>query len=146
LLELVEISTFDEKLFKFHVLSVPGAAGYAAACKLLENGFKNVKIFEADNRIGGRIDTKFVNGVALDMGAQWIHGEDGNVVFKMASKLNLTKASIIDDNNYKFIKSNGNVVNGDLGQEQFEFFDTLTEMDKEFGKSSERMGVYISKK
>lgn len=32
-----------------------GAAGIAAASKLMENGFENVKILEAENRIGGRI-------------------------------------------------------------------------------------------
>ena len=34
-----------------------GAAGIAAASKLLENGFKNVTILEAEGRIGGRIFT-----------------------------------------------------------------------------------------
>jgi monoamine oxidase len=123
-----------------------GSSGYAAACKLLENGYKNVKIFEAENRIGGRTYTKHVNGYALDMGAQWIHGEGGNVVYQMASKLNLTKASIIDDDNYEFIKSNGDLVNKKIGQEQFNFFYTLTEENEEFGKSFERMGDFISKK
>lgn len=34
-----------------------GAAGIAAASRLLDNGFKNVIILEAENRIGGRIHT-----------------------------------------------------------------------------------------
>lgn len=32
-----------------------GAAGIAAASSLYQNGFKDVKILEADERIGGRI-------------------------------------------------------------------------------------------
>lgn len=37
-----------------------GASGIAAASKLFQNGFKNVKILEAENRIGGRVfTTKF---------------------------------------------------------------------------------------
>ena len=34
-----------------------GAAGIAAASRLLEKGFQNVLILEAKNRIGGRIHT-----------------------------------------------------------------------------------------
>ena len=34
-----------------------GAAGIAAASRLFENGFKKVTILEAENRIGGRINT-----------------------------------------------------------------------------------------
>ena len=34
-----------------------GAAGFAAATRLYENGFKNITILEAQNRIGGRIHT-----------------------------------------------------------------------------------------
>ena len=37
-----------------------GPSGIAAASKLFENGFKNVTILEAENRIGGRVyTTKF---------------------------------------------------------------------------------------
>jgi phytoene dehydrogenase-like protein len=48
-----------------------GASGYAAATRLLEHGYTNIKVFEAENRIGGRTYTKNVDGVSLDMGAQW---------------------------------------------------------------------------
>ena len=34
-----------------------GAAGIAAASRLFENGFKKITILEAENRIGGRINT-----------------------------------------------------------------------------------------
>lgn len=34
-----------------------GAAGTAAASKLFDNGFTNVTILEAENRIGGRVFT-----------------------------------------------------------------------------------------
>lgn len=34
-----------------------GSAGIAAASRLFENGFKNVTILEAENRIGGRLYT-----------------------------------------------------------------------------------------
>lgn len=49
-----------------------GAAGIAAATKLLLNGFRNILILEGQDRIGGRIHT-IPHGVSsvLDMGAQW---------------------------------------------------------------------------
>lgn len=39
-----------------------GVAGIAAATKLLENNIKNFIILEAENRIGGRIQTKSFGG------------------------------------------------------------------------------------
>lgn len=48
-----------------------GAAGIAAATKLLQNGFRNIVILEGQNRIGGRINTIPHHGSVLDMGAQW---------------------------------------------------------------------------
>lgn len=34
-----------------------GASGIAAAAKLIENGLENLIILEAENRIGGRVNT-----------------------------------------------------------------------------------------
>lgn len=62
-----------------------GLAGISAAAMLMENGFRDVTIFEAENRIGGRIlSVPFANGI-IDMGAQWIHGQTNNVVYDLAS-------------------------------------------------------------
>ena len=48
-----------------------GLAGISAAVKLMENGFENVVILEAENRIGGRIHSvPFAKGV-IDLGGQW---------------------------------------------------------------------------
>lgn len=48
-----------------------GAAGAAAATKLVSNGFTNVTILEAENRIGGRINIIPFGGNVVDMRAQW---------------------------------------------------------------------------
>lgn len=48
-----------------------GAAGMAAATKLVSNGFRNVTILEAENRVGGRIHTIPFGANVVDMGAQW---------------------------------------------------------------------------
>lgn len=46
----------DKKDAKIVIVGA-GAAGIAAATKLHKHGFKNVKVLEAKNRIGGRIHT-----------------------------------------------------------------------------------------
>ena len=48
-----------------------GASGIACATKLYENGFKNIQILEAENRIGGRINTVPFGANVVDMGGQW---------------------------------------------------------------------------
>lgn len=48
-----------------------GASGLTAASKLLANGFKNVIILEAEQRIGGRVCTVPFAANVIDMGAQW---------------------------------------------------------------------------
>lgn len=48
-----------------------GSAGIAAATKLKLNGFHNITVLEAENRIGGRINTVRFGENVLDLGAQW---------------------------------------------------------------------------
>lgn len=48
-----------------------GASGFAAAAKLISNGFENVIILEGENRFGGRVNTISFGENVLDMGAQW---------------------------------------------------------------------------
>ncbi|KAK9875270.1 hypothetical protein WA026_007661 [Henosepilachna vigintioctopunctata] len=61
-----------------------GAAGIAAAARLLEHGFTNVLILEAENRIGGRIHSEFIGDAYVDLGAEEVHGQEGNVVAEIA--------------------------------------------------------------
>lgn len=49
-----------------------GASGIAAATKLLENGFQNVTILEAEKRIGGRICSVPFGDTIVDIGGQWV--------------------------------------------------------------------------
>lgn len=56
-----------------------GIAGLSAAKTLGEEGVDAV-VVEARERIGGRIHTDRSLGPALDLGASWIQGPDGNVI------------------------------------------------------------------
>lgn len=89
-----------------------GAAGIAAASRLLQEGMDNFIVLEASDRIGGRINTvKFADNV-VDLGAQWVHGESGNVVYELASKHDLLGSffSLLDASKHKFVTINGEII------------------------------------
>jgi monoamine oxidase len=66
-----------------------GAAGIAAARKLLAAG-RSVRLFEAASTIGGRCLTDMKTfGVPYDLGAHWIHMPDVNPVAKLAPRTGL---------------------------------------------------------
>ena len=60
-----------------------GVAGLAASRLLVEAGVP-VRVLEARDRIGGRIETVREQGVTLDLGASWIHGYVGNPLTALA--------------------------------------------------------------
>ena len=53
-----------------------GAAGLAALAILAKAGV-DVRLFEASNRLGGRVHSDS----GLELGAQWVHGEKGNSLY-----------------------------------------------------------------
>ncbi|XP_011195633.2 peroxisomal N(1)-acetyl-spermine/spermidine oxidase [Zeugodacus cucurbitae] len=87
-----------------------GSAGIAAATRLLQSGFENVFLLEAENRYGGRVHSiPFADNV-VDLGAQWCHGEKGNVIFDTVRDLDMLQSTgdIYDD--YKCVRSNKEVL------------------------------------
>jgi monoamine oxidase len=52
-----------------------GVAGLSAACELQAAG-RNACVLEARSRVGGRIDTVVNDGGAMELGAEFVHGED----------------------------------------------------------------------
>uniref|UniRef100_A0A0N5BC16 Amine oxidase n=1 Tax=Strongyloides papillosus TaxID=174720 RepID=A0A0N5BC16_STREA len=73
-----------------------GFAGIAAFNQLQANGYKNIKIFEASNRIGGRVyPMKYENGY-LQFGAQFINGKK-NPIYEIAKNLNIINGEEDDD-------------------------------------------------
>ncbi|XP_017889754.1 spermine oxidase-like [Ceratina calcarata] len=90
LLCLVAAARADDAQSPKIIIVGAGPSGIAAASKLLENGFNNVLILEAEDRIGGRVYTTPFDKYVVDLGAQWIHGEKDNAAYELASPLNLT--------------------------------------------------------
>ncbi len=60
-----------------------GVSGLSAAQRLAVSG-KSVTIFEARERIGGRVWTNRDLGPPLELGASWIHGISGNPISAIA--------------------------------------------------------------
>lgn len=109
-----------------------GAAGLSAASRLIENGFTNVKLFEAEGRIGGRIHSVKLGESYADLGAQWCHGEEGNIVYDMIKDLDLVTPSFNTYDNNTFYSSNGKIIDKSIAEPLQEFYFT-------FGKSGEEM-------
>ena len=64
-----------------------GAAGIAAARRLVEAKLVSVVVLEARERAGGRAWTVEANGDPLDLGCEWLHSADRNVLVPLAEKL-----------------------------------------------------------
>lgn len=79
----------SKKIASGNVLVVgAGISGLAAAQTLSAKGF-SVKILESRDRAGGRILTDRSLGVAVDMGAAWLHAKRGNPLWGLVKKLKI---------------------------------------------------------
>lgn len=83
-----------------HAVAIIGAgmSGLSAAQKLSRQG-RDVTVFEARDRIGGRIWTNNRLGMPLDLGASWIHGTTGNPLTELADSIDLKRV----ETEYSFI-------------------------------------------
>lgn len=87
-----------------------GASGLAAGDTFLKNGFNDFVILESSDRIGGRVHSLDWAGTNVELGAQWIHGEEGNVACEIALEhgiLEDPKAPTLEDIGEDFFDNNG---------------------------------------
>ncbi|XP_072112802.1 spermine oxidase isoform X2 [Mobula birostris] len=63
-----------------------GLAGLSAVKLLLVNGFTDITVLEASERIGGRVQSVKLGCATFDLGATWIHGAHGNPVYQLAEE------------------------------------------------------------
>jgi spermine oxidase len=107
-----------------------GISGFTCATKLIEFGFKNVKILEAEDRIGGRIFTTEFAGGLIDLGAQWCHGVDGNVVHELAGEDSFAETKM-DFSKMTFTRSDGSEVDKESCRRLMELCDGILERLKD---------------
>ncbi|XP_063865116.1 LOW QUALITY PROTEIN: peroxisomal N(1)-acetyl-spermine/spermidine oxidase-like [Scylla paramamosain] len=64
-----------------------GVAGLTAINTLLNHNVTDVVLLEAQDRLGGRVRTYRQDGVVVEDGAEWIHGDERNALHRLASSL-----------------------------------------------------------
>ncbi|CAN4080811.1 unnamed protein product [Withania somnifera] len=127
-----------------------GIAGLTAAKTLYtthnSNELFELCVVEGGNRIGGRIFTSEFNGDQVEMGATWIHGTEGNPIFKIAQEMNLFKSEkpwegkegkLMDKK--VTITEDGYEVNSSLVKSISIFFDKMVEFSS--GEENSQDGV-----
>lgn len=71
-----------------------GVSGLAAALTLVQGGIKDVLVLEAAHRPGGRVRTINYGAHILEIGAQWIHGNEGNPIHDLAAARGLVRQEL----------------------------------------------------
>ncbi|XP_075222252.1 spermine oxidase-like isoform X2 [Lycorma delicatula] len=96
---------------KYKVIIIgAGISGIGAATHLLKNNFSDIAILEASNRLGGRVYTAPFGDFLIEYGAQWVHGQDSNVVYEIAQPHNFFYVQALDFKN-SFVKHSDSKVN-----------------------------------
>lgn len=125
-----------------------GPAGIAAATRLLENGINSIIVLEAEDRIGGRINSIEFGGNWLDLGGQWCHGEQNNIVYELVKDLDLLSSSTNSYDDYTFYDSSGNLVDKSITDKLFLLCHSIAH-DEDSKKKSiecESFGEYFVKR
>lgn len=126
-----------------------GASGVAAATYLLEQGHKNLIILEAENRIGGRIHTVPFAANVVDLGAQWCHGEQDNVVYGLATSLqsDLLESNTAKYDRFELVRSDGKIIDKAISDKLVALAMSTVETYKdEIASFDGSLGNFITKK
>uniref|UniRef100_A0A6P7G591 Peroxisomal N(1)-acetyl-spermine/spermidine oxidase-like n=1 Tax=Diabrotica virgifera virgifera TaxID=50390 RepID=A0A6P7G591_DIAVI len=116
---------------QFKVIIVgAGPSGIATASKLLENGINNILILEAENRVGGRINTQNWNGRNIDLGAEWCHGEKNNIVWETLQEKGLLGLLEHDEMPEEIFLSSRKKISKEFSKELFGLLDIYLELDE----------------
>jgi polyamine oxidase len=100
-----------------------GMSGIAAARTLVDGGF-SVTVLEARNVIGGRIRTDASLGAAVDLGASFIHGTQGNPLLELASRYGSETYDTDQDSGY-LVDARGKFISAKIFQDASDEYDNL---------------------
>jgi monoamine oxidase len=113
-----------------------GVAGLTAGRMLHDAGY-SVILLEGRDRFGGRVWTnRTLDGLALDLGASWIHGTEDNPLTELADGASIERV-ITDYDNMIMYRSDGSVVSDDESDATDELFEALMERVAEIAEASD---------
>ncbi|XP_072525831.1 spermine oxidase [Salminus brasiliensis] len=130
-----------------------GLAGLAATKSLLENGFTNVTVLEASDRIGGRVQSVQFGKATLELGATWIHGANGNPIYHLAEdngllehtteeECSVGRISLYAKNGVAHYQTNsGKRIPKDLVEEFSDLYNEVYELTQEFFQNGKPVGA-----
>lgn len=85
ILQLCSVKTHHHSV----IIVGAGAAGIAALTRFLAHNVSDVIVLEAEDRIGGRVNSVPFADSIVDLGPEWVDGESGNVVYEFVKDLDL---------------------------------------------------------
>lgn len=115
-----------------------GISGIGAAVDLLNKNFSNVVILEATSTVGGRIRTVQDGEGFLEYGAEWIMGEEGNVVHEVASAVNIV-GSALEENLIFCFTSTGERISQQQVFKYWEDYDKILELVRSRSESVDQV-------
>ncbi|XP_050965871.1 spermine oxidase isoform X1 [Labeo rohita] len=130
-----------------------GLAGLAATKTLLENGFTNVTVLDASDRIGGRVQSIQHGKTTLELGATWIHGANGNPIYHLAEDNGLLEHTTEEERSVGRISlyakngvahyqtNNGKRIPKDLVEEFSDLYNEVYELTQEFFQNGKPVGA-----
>ncbi|XP_061883076.1 spermine oxidase isoform X1 [Entelurus aequoreus] len=129
-----------------------GLAGLAATKVLLKRGFTDVTVLEALDHIGGRVQSVKHGEAALELGATWIHGANGNPVYHLAAdngllertdgEASVGRLSQYSKNGVAFYQTNvGKRVPKHLVEEFSDLYNEVYKLTQEFFRDGKPVGA-----
>lgn len=139
--QLLRDAMCDKKI----IIIGAGISGISAGAKLMENNFTDITILEAENRFGGRIYSIDFGGdnKKIDLGGQWVQGQDGNVVYEMTKDhVEFQTTPFMPT----FFYSNGSLVNQEDSFKLLELSSSIVEEFDEMRAFNGSFGEFFNEK
>jgi len=127
-----------------------GISGLSAASRLSSHGVQNFTILEANDRLGGRMYTREINGTLMEMGANYIHGASfANNLYNYANKKDLLFDGYIQDEENmlknSFFTAEGRIIDEATTKKANELFETVLYTPSDVPHPDDYYGNSLSK-